>query len=114
MVTTTMPSAGGAQETTCLRLDLVNGWLFTIDEGSPAGLQPAPEVVGVVHQKRTGARGRAVEPPARRTPHGSPGCSPRSAIEALRLGSATLIIVEGRADTAVPQIKSPTWRLDFA
>ncbi len=32
MVTTTMPSVGGAQETTCIRLDLVNGWLFTIDE----------------------------------------------------------------------------------
>lgn len=27
-----MPSVGGVQETTCLRLDLVNGWLFTIDE----------------------------------------------------------------------------------
>lgn len=24
---------GGAQETTCLRMDLVNGWLFTIDSG---------------------------------------------------------------------------------
>lgn len=32
MVTMTMPSVGGMQETTCLRLDLVNGWLFTIDE----------------------------------------------------------------------------------
>lgn len=30
--TTKMPSIGGMQETTCLRLDLVNGWLFTIDE----------------------------------------------------------------------------------
>jgi hypothetical protein len=29
---TVIPSPGGAQETTCLRLDLVNGWLFTIDE----------------------------------------------------------------------------------
>lgn len=29
---TVLPSAGGAQETFCLRLDLVNGWLFTIDE----------------------------------------------------------------------------------
>lgn len=27
-----MPSVGGMQETTCLRLELVNGWLFTIDE----------------------------------------------------------------------------------
>lgn len=27
-----IPSHGGPQETTCLRLDLVNGWLFTIDE----------------------------------------------------------------------------------
>lgn len=27
-----MPTPGGTQETTCLRLDLVNGWLFTIDE----------------------------------------------------------------------------------
>ena len=27
-----LPSAGGMQETFCLRLDLVNGWLFTIDE----------------------------------------------------------------------------------
>lgn len=26
-----MPSIGGVQETTCLRLDLVHGWLFTID-----------------------------------------------------------------------------------
>lgn len=32
MVTMTMPSLGGAQETTCLRLDLVNGWLFTIED----------------------------------------------------------------------------------
>ncbi len=32
MVTTAMPSVGGAQETTCIRLDLVNGWLFGIDE----------------------------------------------------------------------------------
>jgi hypothetical protein len=28
-----IPSPGGAQETTCLRIDLVNGWLFGIDEG---------------------------------------------------------------------------------
>lgn len=27
-----LPSPGGMQETYCLRLDLVNGWLFTIDE----------------------------------------------------------------------------------
>ena len=27
-----LPSAGGPQETFCLRLDLVHGWLFTIDE----------------------------------------------------------------------------------
>lgn len=27
-----IPSPGGAQETTCLKLDLVHGWLFTIDE----------------------------------------------------------------------------------
>lgn len=27
-----IPSPGGVQETTCLRLDLVHGWLFTIDE----------------------------------------------------------------------------------
>lgn len=26
------PSAGGMQETFCLRLDLIHGWLFTIDE----------------------------------------------------------------------------------
>ncbi len=26
------PSAGGEQETFCVRLDLVNGWLFTINE----------------------------------------------------------------------------------
>lgn len=32
MVTMTMPSVGGVQETTCIRLELVNGWLFTIDE----------------------------------------------------------------------------------
>lgn len=29
---TVFPSAGGMQDTFCLRLDLVNGWLFTIDE----------------------------------------------------------------------------------
>lgn len=29
---TVIPSPGGMQETTLLRLDLVNGWLFTIDE----------------------------------------------------------------------------------
>ncbi|WAC26429.1 phage antirepressor N-terminal domain-containing protein [Ancylobacter sp. SL191] len=27
-----LPSAGGVQETFCLRLDLINGWLFGIDE----------------------------------------------------------------------------------
>jgi hypothetical protein len=27
-----LPSAGGIQETFCLRLDLVHGWLFTIDD----------------------------------------------------------------------------------
>lgn len=27
-----VPSVGGEQETLCLRLDLVHGWLFTIDE----------------------------------------------------------------------------------
>lgn len=27
-----MPSIGGTQETTCLRLEMVNGWLFGIDE----------------------------------------------------------------------------------
>lgn len=32
MVIMTIPSVGGPQETVCLRLDLVNGWLFTIDE----------------------------------------------------------------------------------
>lgn len=32
ILVTGIPSAGGSQETTCLRLDLVNGWLFTIDE----------------------------------------------------------------------------------
>lgn len=31
MVLITMPSPGGAQETTCLRLDRVHGWLFKID-----------------------------------------------------------------------------------
>lgn len=30
--TTKMPSVGGAQETTLLKIDLVNGWLFGIDE----------------------------------------------------------------------------------
>lgn len=33
MTMTVMPSPGGPQETTLLKLDLVNGWLFTIDEG---------------------------------------------------------------------------------
>ena len=32
MVIMTMPSVGGAQETVCLKLETVNGWLFTIDE----------------------------------------------------------------------------------
>lgn len=31
MVTITIPSLGGAQETTCLKLNLINGWLFKID-----------------------------------------------------------------------------------
>ena len=31
MVIMTIPSPGGPQETTCLPLDLVHGWLFTID-----------------------------------------------------------------------------------
>ncbi|CAH1658034.1 Phage P22, antirepressor protein [Hyphomicrobiales bacterium] len=30
--TTKMPSIGGAQETTCLKMQLLNGWLFGIDE----------------------------------------------------------------------------------
>jgi hypothetical protein len=30
-VTITLPSPGGCQETFCLRLDLLNGWLFKID-----------------------------------------------------------------------------------
>ena len=30
-VTMTIPSQGGPQETVCLRLDLIHGWLFTID-----------------------------------------------------------------------------------
>jgi hypothetical protein len=29
---TVLPSAGGPQETFCLRMDLLHGWLFTIDE----------------------------------------------------------------------------------
>lgn len=33
MTVTVIPSVGGAQETTLLRLDLVNGWLFGIDVG---------------------------------------------------------------------------------
>ncbi len=32
MTVTVIPSPGGAQESTCLKLELVNGWLFTIDE----------------------------------------------------------------------------------
>lgn len=32
MVVVTIPSVGGPQETTCLKLELINGWLFTIDE----------------------------------------------------------------------------------
>ncbi|MGI3900312.1 MAG: phage antirepressor N-terminal domain-containing protein [Janthinobacterium lividum] len=32
MTMTVLPSPSGAQETTCLRLDLENGWLFGIDE----------------------------------------------------------------------------------
>jgi hypothetical protein len=32
MTMTVIPSPSGPQETTCLKLDLVNGWLFTIDE----------------------------------------------------------------------------------
>lgn len=32
MTVTVIPSPGGAQETTVLKLELVNGWLFTIDE----------------------------------------------------------------------------------
>lgn len=31
MVTITIPSPGGAQETTCLKMELVNGWLFKVD-----------------------------------------------------------------------------------
>ena len=33
VVMMTIPSVGGAQETICLRIDLINGWLFGIDEG---------------------------------------------------------------------------------
>lgn len=31
VVIITIPSPGGAQETTCLKLELVNGWLFKVD-----------------------------------------------------------------------------------
>lgn len=31
MVTITIPSPGGAQETTCLKLNFINGWLFKVD-----------------------------------------------------------------------------------
>jgi hypothetical protein len=31
VTTVVIPSPGGAQETTCLKLELVNGWLFKID-----------------------------------------------------------------------------------
>lgn len=31
MVIVTIPSPGGAQETACLKMDLVNGWLFKVD-----------------------------------------------------------------------------------
>lgn len=31
IVLVTIPSPGGAQETTCLKLEMVNGWLFKID-----------------------------------------------------------------------------------
>lgn len=31
VATITIPSPGGTQETTCLRLDLLNGWLFKIE-----------------------------------------------------------------------------------
>lgn len=43
--TTKMPSVGGAQETTCLRLDLVNGWLFTIDESRVRGEETRQRVL---------------------------------------------------------------------
>lgn len=32
MVITAIPSPGGIQEAVCLRLDLVNGWLFGVDD----------------------------------------------------------------------------------
>lgn len=31
ITTIVIPSPGGAQETTCLKLELVNGWLFKVD-----------------------------------------------------------------------------------
>lgn len=36
MTMTVIPSVGGPQETTLLRLDLINGWLFTIDDSRVA------------------------------------------------------------------------------
>lgn len=43
-----MPSAGGAQDALCLRLDLLNGWLFGISEGAIKD----PEVRERVHLYR--------------------------------------------------------------
>lgn len=39
------PSPGGAQETLCIRLDLVNGWLFTIDESRVRGEETRQRVL---------------------------------------------------------------------
>ena len=76
MVVVTIPSPGGAQEMTCLRLDLVNGWLFTIDDSRIKDpevrervLTYKAECYSVLFQhfygRQTAPRSEVIEPPTR-------------------------------------------------
>lgn len=61
-----LPSPGGAQETLCLRLDLVNGWLFGIDvdrvsdEARPRVLAYQEECFAVLFRHFYGRKGETV------------------------------------------------------
>lgn len=64
-----LPSPGGHQETFCLRLDLVNGWLFTIDESRvreearPRVLYYKRQCYAVLFQHFYGMRGPGTRSP---------------------------------------------------
>ncbi|MGF3027524.1 phage antirepressor N-terminal domain-containing protein [Methylobacterium aquaticum] len=66
----TLPSPGGPQDMLCLRLDLINGWLFGIDaervapEARPRVLAYQEECFAVLHRHFYGRREESGDAPA--------------------------------------------------